>query len=311
MVIQDAQQVLAEGLALARQKQYQQAVVCFSQVLDVDQANAAAWYHRGHAYAALEQFAAARRDFKYAVRLDDKAPEPLFFLGILLTREGEFSKALWCFERAAALGHVGAAGQLNQLRQLRHQKKKTAPLGPLPPAPGEAMQTMAVDDPDDDLPEMTIAEPEVRAPRPLASGVQEVLRDFAQTHCGVPQQTEIELRRGLFGVGRKVATRRTRWYVEPLLGSADGESAEGGRLRFRKHPLQLDVRCAEAGFELYLWAERPTGGMLKHAEGEMMVVLERHITAGLPALLASLHQLITTGQLVAANGLLHYREQSI
>ncbi|MDA0246104.1 MAG: tetratricopeptide repeat protein [Chloroflexi bacterium] len=298
MVIYEAQQVLEDGLRLAREKQYEQAIACFTQVVQMDSQNAVAFYHRAHAYAALEQFTAARKDFKRSVRLNDNEPQPLFFLGVLLTREGQFEQALWCFERAASLGHKAAEGQLVQLRKLGKQKKQTAPLGPLP---DEAPPEQTTADKEDDEPEVIPTTATGRLRFPIGQAVQDLLTDFATTYCGASEETETEMRRGLFGRGRKVDKRRVYWKVSPL------PEGEGATLRFAHQTLRLNIACTAAGFELTVWGKRATNGLLKYQqEGELGEVFRQQIPTSLPALLAALHQLIATGLLTTAEGQLHY-----
>jgi tetratricopeptide (TPR) repeat protein len=294
MVIHTVQQLLEDGVMLARQKKYGQAIHCFTQVIQADSQNAAAFYHRAHAYVALELFTAARKDFKRSVKLNDKEPQPLFFLGVLLTREGQFEQALWCFERAAAFGHRAAEGQLAKLRVLGKQKKHTAPLGPLPEeAPSE--QTTA--DPDGDEPEVIPATG--RLSFPMGRAVFDLLTDFANTYCGAPEEIETELRRGLFGRGVKVDKRIKRWVVRPL------PDTEGASLSFTHQPVRLEVACAAEGFILTVWGKRATNGLLKYQQEDELVELLRHdIPPSLPALLADLHQLVAKGLLKVEEGVL-------
>ena len=293
MVIQDVQQVLEDGLRLAKEKRYQQAITCFTQVLEQDGRHAAAYYHRAHAYAALEQFTAARKDFKRSVKLNDKESQPLFFLGVLLTREGQFEQALWCFERAHALGHKAAEGQLARLRHLGKQKKQTAPLSPLPTEPAPPFA-------EEEEPEVVPLSPTGRLRFPMGQAIQDVLADFATTYCGSPEEVETELRRGLFGRGRKVDKRHLRWKIKPL------PAGEGATLTFPSQPIRLEVFSTKAGFVLTVWGNRPVNGLLKYQQetAELVELLRHEIPPSLPALLADLHQLVAKGLLKVESGTL-------
>ena len=90
----DAGRPLLKGFKLLRQKNYQEALAAFSNVIERDPKNAEAYYWRGRTRINLGQPEQGKDDFKTAIQLKPDYAEAYDHLGWLASKRGEVDEGI-------------------------------------------------------------------------------------------------------------------------------------------------------------------------------------------------------------------------
>ncbi len=121
-----------QGLAQAKQKQFQDAIQSFSQAIQLEPRAWISYYNRGNLYAALKQYPQALADFAKVIQLNPSHAQAYLNLGILLLNQNQTGKARQCFKNAHRLGHPKAEAYLQRLQQDSAPAKAAPPPKPQP-----------------------------------------------------------------------------------------------------------------------------------------------------------------------------------
>ena len=95
-------------------ERYEAAATRLERIISVDPENAAIFYNLGVVYTYLKQEDEAIAHFEKSVELDQNIAQSWYNMGqIYLIRKKDFSRALHCFDRAAAIrpNYIGAQHQ--------------------------------------------------------------------------------------------------------------------------------------------------------------------------------------------------------
>ena len=88
-------QVKAE--LLVKDGRYEDAVVCYDKILELENGNEKLWYQKGEVFTRLERYQEAIECYNMAVQLEPKFEEAWYMLGELLKKRNEQDKAKECF----------------------------------------------------------------------------------------------------------------------------------------------------------------------------------------------------------------------
>lgn len=102
-----------KGLALIRGNQLRQGIEALTKAIDTDR-NYNFYFHRGRAYADLEEYEAAISDFNHALAITPEMKDAYFLRGRCLFRLGERQKGRADIEKAAVMGHGPAKRWLEE-----------------------------------------------------------------------------------------------------------------------------------------------------------------------------------------------------
>lgn len=102
-----------KGLALIRGNQLRQGIEALTKAIGTDR-NYNFYFHRGRAYAELEEHEAAIADFNHALAITPEMKDAYFMRGRCLFRLGEKQKGRADIEKAAIMGHGPARRWLEE-----------------------------------------------------------------------------------------------------------------------------------------------------------------------------------------------------
>jgi tetratricopeptide (TPR) repeat protein len=88
-------QVKAE--LLVKDGKYEEAIVCYDKILELEDGNEKLWYQKGEVFTRLERYQEAIECYKMAVQLEPKFEEAWYMLGELHKKQNEEDKAKECF----------------------------------------------------------------------------------------------------------------------------------------------------------------------------------------------------------------------
>lgn len=102
-----------KGLALIRGNQLRQGIEALTKAIDTDR-NYNFFFHRGRAYAELEEHEKAIADFNQVLAITPEMKDAYFFRGRCLFRQGERQEGRADIEKAAMMGHGPAKRWLEE-----------------------------------------------------------------------------------------------------------------------------------------------------------------------------------------------------
>lgn len=329
----DAAELIKYGVILAKQHRYDDANKVFTRAIQMDNKIEQAYYLRGHARVKLKQLDGAMRDFKRTISLNRENDEAYYFLGVLLTKVNDWKKALWCFEEAIKLGNVEAVTQAERIQQrvavptstAAGQKPAPTPR-PLSPEQTETPLAQNGDSPQwvgHGTPFVSAAKPATQTSAPpsktsdLIDTAADILKRFARKYCGPRVEVKETIKKGLFGLGKKVEERVTRWRVRVKKSYADdhtgmlGENLLGASLELSRSPITIiRVSIPKSNvFRVELQVEKDMGGMLKHQATGLHTLWKQDVAADPDSLHDALQVLRSQPYLASQDGRLVYVEQ--
>lgn len=339
----DAGELVKYGVILAKQHRYDDANKVFTRAIQMDNKIEQAYYLRGHARVKLKQLDGAMRDFKRTISLNRQNDEAYYFLGVLLTKVNDWKKALWCFEEAIKLGNVEAVTQAERIQQhvavpastvdgppskLPSQPLKTAPspqksseiASTVPPIAqnGNTPQWVGTGTPFTKTDKSASkAAASLSKTSDLIDTAADILKRFARKYCGPRVEVRETIKKGLFGLGKKVEERITRWRVRVKKSYADdhtgmlGENLLGASLELSRSPITI-IRVSIPKSNTYrveLQVEKDIGGMLKHQSTGLHTIWKQDVTADADSLHDALQVLRSQPYLVSQEGRLVYAEE--
>lgn len=322
-------ELIKYGVTLAQEHRYSDATKAFTKVIQLNDQEEKAYYLRGHARVKLKEYDGAIRDFKRTISLNRENAQAFYFLGMLLAQTEDLAKALWCLEEAMNLGYAEAIPQVARLQQRLQVRERALAQTVMENSLSTAVPSLL--NSDEGLPLLRPAPPvvaqEATSNNGLSNGKKaeatdlidiaaDMLKKFAKKYCGDRIEMRETIKKGLFGLGKKVEEKVVRWRVRVKKSLADdhtgllGEKILGASLEISREPITL-IRVylfSSTVYRVELQVEKDVGGMLKHQLSGLATVWKKEVPATADSLHDALQILLSTPYLTQKEGHLVYQE---
>ncbi len=111
-------QKLKEGVLAHNRGDYLNAIAAYTDAIELNQNNVAAYTWRGNAYGAIQDYRNAERDLTKAVQMDEKNVNALVGLGIALFATHSYNNAIVALDRAIQIDNQNAKAYYTRSRCL-------------------------------------------------------------------------------------------------------------------------------------------------------------------------------------------------
>ncbi len=106
-----------------RLERYDEAVLCYSLALDLNEELLETWFNRGLAHTRRRDYEPAERDLSKVIELDGSLGEAWYTRGLIRQYKQEYDEAIADFEEALERGYEKAESQLVAARQKRDESR--------------------------------------------------------------------------------------------------------------------------------------------------------------------------------------------
>jgi len=127
-----AEQYKTQGNELMKQEKFQEALVCYTQAIDIDDSNAVYFCNRAAAYSKLQQHEHALNDCSRAIELDPKYSKAYGRKGLAHSAVNQHAQAKECYQMAMELDPANQSYKQNL--EIAEQKLREMP--PMSGMPG-------------------------------------------------------------------------------------------------------------------------------------------------------------------------------